>query len=107
MRSLLLLVVTLLALAISCQQESTIPITNTSWVLVATVSGDIQEPASQYPPFTLVFSDSGTLQGNTGCNSYNGDYARDGSSFQLTELSMTEAGCPTPSFSNENRSTKA
>ena len=96
----------LLALLISCTggDES---LRGTSWTLVALGPAAAPQPALAGSGATLSFSEGGNdITGLTGCNSYWGSYEADGESFTITELSWTEAGCPSTGLFEQERAMK-
>lgn len=52
-------------------------------------------------PVTLVFSDSGTVGGNAGCNSYGGQYTVGGGTLDFGPMMATKMAC-TPGMKTEN-----
>jgi heat shock protein HslJ len=66
----------------------------TSWILRG-IAG--VEPAGES---TLTFEDGG-VGGSTGCNSFRGDYAVDGSSLVFSPLAATKRACADPALTDQ------
>ena len=106
MRLLAIASIGLLALVISCTggDES---LRGTSWTLVALGPVSAPQPALEGSGATISFSEGGNdITGLTGCNSYRGRYKAGGESFTMTELSWTEAGCPSTGLFEQERAMK-
>lgn len=86
-----LLVVMLLLIAVGCQVLPGVPapaIDGTGW-RATDVAG--QPPVAGSEP--TVFFDGGRIGGSTGCNSYGGEVALEGTSVRLGEIATTLIGC--------------
>ena len=75
------------------------------WVLVSIQdpSGDLSDPV-QGADLTAVFTADGEFYGNTGCNSYAGNYEAEEVFIKITNFSFTRDACPTDELNDqENR----
>ena len=74
---------------------------NGSWKLISYGSSNSLVPA--VPNVDAVFSfDDGVLSGNSGCNSFRGDYKVNGDQITFGSVAFTEMGCPSPQMEQES-----
>ena len=72
-----------------------------SWTVLQVLYDDaIRSVVADTDP-TAVFSDDGTLSGNTGCNSFHGPYTLQGKKLDIGPLSATKKACPTTEASEQ------
>lgn len=69
------------------------PLANTSWQLTAFGSAGAETPVVPDSTVTLEFSADGTAGGNTGCNSYGGDYTVEDDTLSFGEMVSTLMAC--------------
>jgi heat shock protein HslJ len=72
----------------------------TSWVLDSLVQGDAV--SSVQGEATLVFAADGTVTGSTGCREFDGSYAVNDDQIDMTDLVVTDQGCP-PGFEAQDQ----
>ena len=91
--SLILLTVTILALAACSMPGSTTsdPLDGTSWVLMA------YRKTRPIPGTTITATfEDGQVRGSAGCNSYGGSYQVSGDTIAMSEIVFTEMACMEP-----------
>jgi heat shock protein HslJ len=71
--------------------EADAELVGTTWALESLVSGDAV--SSVMGEATLVLADDGTLSGSTGCRSFGGDYAVDGTTLAVGDLAVDMRAC--------------
>lgn len=69
------------------------PLVETSWQLTTFGPTGAETPVVADSIVTLAFSADGTAGGNTGCNSYGGDYTVEGNTLSFGELVSTLMAC--------------
>ncbi len=69
------------------------PLVNTSWHLTTLGPAEAETPVVADSPATLTFSADGTAGGNTGCNSYGGDYTVESDTLSFGEMVSTLMAC--------------
>ncbi len=71
-------------------------LTGNGWILVSYGSPD--EPVFALPNIEarIAFTESGEVNGNTGCNSFGGSYTLDGDKITFEQLAMTMMACEGP-----------
>jgi heat shock protein HslJ len=69
------------------------PLVNTSWQLTTFGPAGAETPVVADSTVTLEFSADGTAGGNTGCNSYGGDYTVEGDTLSFGEMVSTLMAC--------------
>lgn len=75
------------------RRATELPLAGVSWQLMSYGGGTAPIDGA---PISVGFSDDGTLRGNSGCNSYFGDYQVDGSRLTVGPLARTEMTCLEP-----------
>jgi len=71
-------------------------LTGNPWILVSYGPVDAQIPAVAGRDAFLRFTETGEINGNTGCNSLGGKYTLDGNSIRVSDLAMTMMACEDP-----------
>ena len=66
------------------------PLAGTGWSLNSFEPGRVPLPGTT---ITLAFDDSGAVSGNSGCNSYSGNYTVNGTSLSIGPLISTQMAC--------------
>ncbi len=68
-------------------------LTGTAWSGIYYNDGDALVSAVAGSEFTATFSEDGTVQGTTGCNTYSGPYTVDGEAMEIGPLASTQMAC--------------
>jgi heat shock protein HslJ len=104
MKKSLLLWITLFAIAGSilaaCSGTASASLTGT-WKLISYGSSTNPTPADPNIETSLIFGSDGKLNGNAGCNSFNGDYKVDGSTATFGPIASTMMACADPIMQQE------
>lgn len=87
------LVLTTTGGALSFTAEQPLPLVGTAWQLESVATG-ADAVSSVVAPGSITFADDGTVDGSTGCNTFNGSYTVDGASLSIGPLATTKIGCP-------------
>ena len=72
------------------------------WKLVSYESSTNPRPADPNVETSLIFGSDGKLNGNMGCNSFNGDYEVDGNTVTLGSITSTMMACADPIMQQES-----
>ena len=88
-RSIAILALVAVAGCAITSRDATIDLPGTSWVLVDL---DGAAPVGEAPP-TIAFDDQGSVTGNAGCNTFNGEVTIDGSDLTFGPLATTQMAC--------------
>jgi heat shock protein HslJ len=72
-----------------------------SWTVRSVLYGDAIHSVVAGADLTADFSADGTISGNTGCNTFHGDYSLEGEKLRIGELTATKKACPTPELSEQ------
>jgi heat shock protein HslJ len=88
-RSIALLALVAVAGCAITSRDATIELPGTSWALVEL---DGAEPVGEVRP-TIAFDDQGSVTGNAGCNTFNGEVTIDGSDLTFGPLATTQMAC--------------
>jgi len=94
---LFLLLVTLLFSACTSQEKSL----QGSWSLTAYGPEGATTPAAPDSQASITFNDDGTLNGNSGCNGFGGEYSVEGDQVRFSELVSTLMACEEPLMTQE------
>jgi len=97
-RSALIALLVLAGCAIT-SREATTELSGTSWTLVEI---DGAEPVGETPP-SITFTDEGSVTGTTGCNTFNGEVAIDGSELSFGPMATTRMACVDPAASEQEQ----
>jgi heat shock protein HslJ len=97
-RYLLLLLLAGLVLSACTSQEKSL---KGSWTLIAHGPESSPNPAVKDSQATIIFNDDGTLSGNSGCNSFGGEYKVEGGQVTFNRLVSTLMACSDPLMSQE------
>lgn len=75
-----------------------IPITGPPWTLDGYFDNQngVFTPAIPGVPIWIKFEDDGTLNGETGCNTYSASYQKQGDQITISNISATRTSCSTP-----------
>src|SRR5690606_27062509 len=65
-----------------------------TWTITTFIQGDIASGGAYDPPPTVEFFDDGTFEFFTTCNDGEGEYEESGDELTLSNVEVTEAGCP-------------
>ena len=98
-RSIALLALLALTACAITSRDATTELPGTSWTLVDL---DGEEPIGEPPP-SISFTDEGTVTGSTGCNSFNGEVAIDGSELTFGPLATTRMACVDPAVAEQEQ----
>jgi heat shock protein HslJ len=79
-----------------------LPLIGTTWTVESLISGDAVSSVPGGGTATLVFTEGGQVQIDTGCNSGSGTYEVDGDTLRVTDIQTTLVGCEGPSAQLEN-----
>jgi heat shock protein HslJ len=88
-RSIAILALLAMAGCAITSRDATIDLPGTSWVLVDL---DGAAPVGEAAP-TIAFDDQGSVTGNAGCNTFNGEVTIDGSDLTFGPLATTRLAC--------------
>ena len=72
-----------------------------SWTVISVLHDDAIRSVVADTDLTADFSADGTISGNTGCNSFRGDYVLEGEKLRVGPLTATKKACPTPEASEQ------
>jgi heat shock protein HslJ len=97
-RYLLLLLLAGLVLSACTSQEKSL---TGIWTLTAYGPEGSTNPAVTDNPATITFNDDGTVSGNSGCNSFGGEYKVEGGQVTFNQLASTLMACSDPLMSQE------
>ncbi len=104
MKRSLLLCFTLLGIASSilmaCSGNASAPIAG-NWKLISYGSSTAPTPVDPNAEASLTFRSDGKLNGNVGCNSFNGDYKVYGSTITFGPIASTMMACADPFMQQE------
>jgi heat shock protein HslJ len=84
---------TVIALQDTEVAEPDLPLTGTTWTVDSIISGDAVSSVPNGAPATLVFTDDGRLEVNTGCNTGGGTYEVTDGTLRVSELMTTLRAC--------------
>jgi len=97
--SRLVLLGLIIMLAAACTSSATVPnLAGTQWKL-ATLNG--QAPITSSRIIILNFDPNNQISGNSGCNSYGGNFATSGSTLSFSKVFMTLMACPEPGIDEQ------
>ena len=71
------------------------------WTVISVLYDDAIRSVVVDTDLTADFSADGTVSGNTGCNSFRGDYTLEGEKLRVGPLTATEDACPTTEASEQ------
>jgi heat shock protein HslJ len=71
------------------------------WTVISVLYGDAIRSVVVGTDLTADFAADGTLSGNTGCNSFRGDYTLEGKKLHVGPLTATKDACPTKEASEQ------
>ena len=66
-----------------------------NWTVISVLYDDAIRSVVVDTELTADFSADGTISGNTGCNSFRGDYTLEGEKLRVGPLTATKDACPT------------
>ena len=72
-----------------------------NWTVISVLYDDAIRSVMADTHLTADFSADGTISGNTGCNSFHGDYTLDGEKLHVGPLTATKNACPTTEASKQ------
>jgi len=100
-----LIIIALLIVAITagCLAQTSPPkdLTRNSWRLVSYNNGSTLIETAPEMVITITLNSDGTLNGNSGCNNYSGNFELEGELISMKNLTMTERNCPYPEYRME------
>ena len=88
-RTIALLTLMALSACAITSRDATTELPGTSWVLVDLDGG---APVGETPP-SVTFNDDGSVTGSTGCNTFSGEVAIEGSELSFGPLATTRMAC--------------
>ena len=71
------------------------------WTVISVLYDDAIRSVVVDTDLTADFSADGTISGNTGCNSFRGDYTLEGEKLRVGPLTATKDACPTKEASEQ------
>ena len=71
------------------------------WTVISVLYDEAIRSVVVGTDLTADFSADGTISGNTGCNSFRGDYTLDGEELRIGPLTATKDACPTEEASEQ------
>ena len=71
------------------------------WTVISVLYDDAIRSVVVGTDLTADFAADGTISGNTGCNSFRGDYTLEGEKLRVGPLTATEVTCPTKEASEQ------
>ena len=72
-----------------------------NWTVISVLYDDAIRSVVVGTDLTADFSADGTISGDTGCNSFRGDYTLEGEKLRVGPLTATEEACPTKEASEQ------